>query len=201
MIIFSFIKMGILEQNAKQNRRRRYVQYAILTVILVAGAMVWTAVAPNTLQLLGGFGRRKSRFNYQAKSALSRLAQKGHVRFISKDDKRYVEITESGRRAIALEEHRASLLTSKKRWWDKRWRLVMFDIPERRKNVRRQLRIMMSGLGFLRLQDSVWVYPYDCEELVALLKAELHIGKDVLYAIVEQLENDVAIKKHFGLPA
>jgi len=57
----------------------------------------------------------------------------------------------------------------------------------------------MSGLGFVRLQDSVWVFPYDCEDFVALLKADLKIGVAVLYLIVEQIENDKHLRAHFDL--
>lgn len=58
----------------------------------------------------------------------------------------------------------------------------------------------MSEIGFVRLQDSVWVYPYDCEDFVALLKAELKIGKDVLYAIVDTIEQDKNLRRYFNLP-
>ncbi|KKW42146.1 MAG: hypothetical protein UY91_C0006G0018 [Parcubacteria group bacterium GW2011_GWB1_55_9] len=75
-----------------------------------------------------------------------------------------------------------------------------FDVPEKRKKIRERLRFEMQEVGFLHLQDSAWVYPYDCEEFIALLKADLHIGKDVLYAIVEEIENDKWIRKHFSLP-
>lgn len=57
----------------------------------------------------------------------------------------------------------------------------------------------MRDIGFVRLQDSVWVYPYDCEDFIALLKAELKVGKDVLYAIVDTIEFDKHIRRHFGL--
>ena len=57
----------------------------------------------------------------------------------------------------------------------------------------------MRSAGFLQLQQSVWVYPHDCEDLVALLKADLHIGKDVLYLIVEKIERDAWVRKHFGI--
>ena len=57
----------------------------------------------------------------------------------------------------------------------------------------------MQECGFLRIQDSVWLYPHDCEELITLMKAELRTGKDVLYAVVESIENDGWIRKHFGL--
>jgi len=51
------------------------------------------------------------------------------------------------------------------------------------------------------IQDSAWVYPYDCEEFVALLKAHLRLGKDVVYAVVEEIGNDAPIRTHFKLPA
>ena len=54
-------------------------------------------------------------------------------------------------------------------------------------------------IGFLRLKDSVWVYPYDCEDLVTLMKADFKIGKDILYIIAETIENDSWLKKEFGL--
>ena len=59
----------------------------------------------------------------------------------------------------------------------------------------------MAEIGFVRLQDSVWIFPYDCEDFIMLLKADLKIGKDALYAIVEKLENDKALREHFHLPA
>ena len=54
-------------------------------------------------------------------------------------------------------------------------------------------------IGFVRLQDSVWVYPYDCEDLIVLLKADFKIGKDVLYMIVDELQGDWERRKEFGL--
>ena len=57
----------------------------------------------------------------------------------------------------------------------------------------------LRDIGFIRLQNSVWVYPYDCEDLITLLKADFRVGKDVLYLVVEAMENDKEIRKHFRL--
>ncbi|KKW41875.1 MAG: hypothetical protein UY91_C0010G0002 [Parcubacteria group bacterium GW2011_GWB1_55_9] len=58
----------------------------------------------------------------------------------------------------------------------------------------------MQEVGFVRMQDSVWVYPHDCEDFIALLKMELKIGKDVLYAIADTIEYDKPLRIHFALP-
>ena len=61
------------------------------------------------------------------------------------------------------------------------------------------MRRTLTAVGFVRLQDSVWLYPYDCEDLIVLLKADFKIGKDLLYLIVDSLENDTAFRKFFGI--
>jgi len=87
----------------------------------------------------------------------------------------------------------------KPRKWDGRWRVLAFDISEKRRYLRKRIRSVLYSVGFVRLQDSVWIYPYDCEDMMTLLKADLKIGKEVLYLIVDSLENDKEYRKHFKL--
>lgn len=191
--------MGILEKSAKRERRLGAFQKMLLTTAVLGGVVVIAATAPNAAQLLRFFpGYRKgAKFNYQYKSALGRLAAKGCVVFVEEDGKRYARITEKGERTLQLETGKAA--TMKKRKWDRRWRVVIFDIPEHRRRVRVNLRRFMEEYGFVRLQNSVWIYPYDCEDLIALVKADLRIGADVLYMIVERLERDAHLREHFLL--
>jgi len=86
------------------------------------------------------------------------------------------------------------------RRWDGRWRIVMFDISEKRAPLRQKIRDIMKRLGFARLQDSVWIHPYDCEEIVALIKQDLRIGLEVRYVIADALEYDKPLREHFELP-
>jgi CRISPR-associated endonuclease Cas2 len=120
--------------------------------------------------------------------------------FEDRGGKKYARITREGQRALAIETEKSSVRAKRKGNWDKRYRMVIFDIPERKRRTRALLRETMREAGFLCIQRSVWIYPFDCEELIVLLKANLHIGKDVLYTIVEKIENDAWIRKHFGLP-
>ncbi len=191
--------MGILENEARGRRRRRNVKKAILATVGAAGVLAVAMIAPNIFQALPRLTGDKYKLAYRAKTAAGRLAQQGLVKFSTRGGMRYIEITNKGRRALILEEAKSHSQKARPRRWDHRYRIVMFDLPEYRKTIRDRLRFFMRRYGFLRLQDSVWVYPYDCEELVALLKAELRVGKDVLYAIVESIENDGWIKKHFAL--
>lgn len=162
--------------------------------------MVATGAVPNFSKIIKYYtgAKKGARFNYQAKTVLGKLFAKGLIAFEERNGRRYARITEKGKRVLELETQKVAM--TKKRKWDKHWRVVIFDIPERRKSVRNRLRRFMDTYGFVRLQDSVWVYPHDCEDLIALAKAEFRIGFDVLYMIVERIEHDKHLREHFELP-
>jgi len=50
------------------------------------------------------------------------------------------------------------------------WLMIIFDIPEKRKRDRNILRRFLCTLGFQKIQQSVWVSPYDIyDELKAIV--------------------------------
>jgi len=192
--------MGIVEIGAQKKRRKGYIQQAILATAALAGVVLIAAIAPNTpvaLAKLPSIKRAQLRARYR--TALGRLAALGLITFEKRDGKAYARITDAGRKKLKFELEKNKLDLSKKRRWNGRWRVVIFDVPERRRRTRDRLRIFMQELGFVRLQDSVWVFPYDCEDFITLLKAELKIGSAVLYMVVEKIENDKHLREHFGL--
>ena len=151
--------MRTLERRRRRERSLGTFQQAMLMAVVLGGVVLVAAAAPNVVQLLKYFpGYKKgARFNYKAKSVLGRLAEKGCVMFVEEKGKRYARITEKGERMLQMETEKVAI--AKKRKWDRRWRIVIFDIPERRKSVRVSLRRFMQEYGFVRLQDSAWIYP------------------------------------------
>src|SRR3989344_8168796 len=185
------------EQNAKAIRRTK-VTRAVIGVVALAGIITVAAIAP---KLVGALGRSKDMRQrlYQPRSNISKLIREGYLELERNDGKTYVRLTEKGERFAAL-MHEGKLIPKKPRRWDGKWRLLIFDIPEKRKGTREKIRATLITLGFVRLQDSVWAYPYDCEDFIAILKADFHIGKDVLYIIADQIEYDAPLREHFNLP-
>jgi DNA-binding transcriptional regulator PaaX len=84
--------------------------------------------------------------------------------------------------------------------WDWKWRILIFDVAEKRRGIRIALRRQLHAAGFRRVQDSIWAYPYPCEEFIALLKSELRVGKDLLYIVADAVEGDTRLRREFGLP-
>ena len=191
--------MGNMEREALVRRRKGYVKDAVLAAVGLSGLLLVAMAAPNAIQLLGKTSIGK-RFKDQTLTTLSRLAKEGLIKFEKRGGKRYARITEKGRKVLALELQKKALQAQAKKRWDRRYRIVIFDIAEVRRSIRIRLRETMRAAGFVRLQDSVWVYPYDCEDFTALLKADLHIGREVIYIIAESIENDGWLREHFNLP-
>lgn len=191
--------MGKLEEASRKRKKKQDIQHAVLATVAVTGVIAFAAIVGNAVQFLEYLPNERYNLKYRMKSVTGRLVAKGYANWVERDGKKFLRITPRGREALALEQAKASLSNQKKKW-DGRWRMVAFDIPERRRGVRSRLRAVMREIGFVRLQDSVWVYPYDCEDLIALLKAELKIGKDVLYAIADTIENDKGLRQNFNLP-
>ncbi len=130
---------------------------------------------------------------------LTELLQQGLIVWGEEDGKKYIYLTERGQ--LRLESYALGEVKIKQpKRWDGKWRVVIFDIHERRRRTRDLLRRQLSNLGLVRLQNSVWVYPYDFSKLVTLFKVDEMIGRGILYLTVEELENDRWLRKHFKLP-
>lgn len=192
--------MGELEKGVKRRERYGKLEKAVLDTIKAVGVLSVALVAPNALRMFGALPGSKTGYSRKqgVEKAVSRLRDKGLIQFEKTKRGTFLRITEKGERVLTRigQGGRGPRIRPK---WDKKWRLVIFDITEQRRSVRDQLRIMLINIGFVKLQDSVWVYPYDCEELVVLLKADFKIGKDVLYIIADAIENDRGLRKEFGL--
>jgi len=83
--------------------------------------------------------------------------------------------------------------------WDGNWRVVLFDIPEVFKKRRESLRFRLKNLGFFEYQKSVFVHPYDCKNEIDYIIEFSGIRKYVRFIVAESLDNELHLKKHFGL--
>lgn len=193
--------MAVIEERARTKRRKRQLKTALLMAGLGVGLVLIGAGIPDPLRLMKRIsGKRDAKFNYLNTRALNGLKNAGLISFVNKEGKWYARTTNKGKLFLYSKGLREFMSSKRKRKWDQCWRVIIFDISEKRRKKRDQLRRFMGSFGCVKLQNSVWVYPYDCEEVLALLKAELRIGSAVLYMVVQEIENDQHLRKHFKLP-
>lgn len=178
---------------------RGAVGMAILGVVGAAGLIALAIAVPNAMQILRVLKNNDRRYRAPAyvSKTIQRLHRQGLVYVFERNGEGIVRLTEKGQRELLRYQLKEKRL---KKWrWDRKWRLLIFDIEEKRRFARDRARDDMLSFGFVRLQDSVWVYPYECEKVVELLKARYRIGKEMLYIITEHIDGDDALKKKFGM--
>ena len=195
--------VGKIIARARGNRRIP-LQTIILGTLAVTGVLATALVAPNAVRLfdyLNPISRRNSiRFNQRIKQAILRLEQRGLIKVIGEGKKREIHLTQQGEKKINDLYTGAYVIPLPVRW-DGKWRLVMFDVPEKRKKVRDILRMLLRSAGFVHFQDSAWTQPYPCDELVTLLRSHLGSGKGEIRYLAASFvdESDYAFRKHFNL--
>lgn len=113
------------------------------------------------------------------------------------DGTKYVNLTPKGKgRAdkFSLDE----LAIKKPKHWDKKWRIVIFDIPEDRKSLRDALRRRLKILGFAEFQKSVFAFPYHCEDEINILINFFGLHEHVRY-LESTLSYDSDLRNVFGI--
>lgn len=109
-----------------------------------------------------------------------------------------IVITEDGKKKT-LRYEIDELKIDKPKHWDKKWRLVVFDIPDKKKNAREALRKKLKDLGFYQFQKSVFVFPYECEDEINFIVEIFEVRKHVRLATVIKITNESELKLHFNV--
>ena len=179
--------------------KRVPIEKILLYTIAGVGIIAAIAIAPGVGPALKvfGFGKRTYSKNY-INRAVTRLKNKGYIMFEERNGKKFIRLTPDGKKRLESYKNK-DISIQKPKKWDRKWRIVIFDIPERRRVIRNKLRNTLLDWGFIRLQNSIWIYPYECEELITMLKADLKVGKDILYIVAERVEYDRNFKGKFCL--
>ncbi len=107
-------------------------------------------------------------------------------------------LNEKGKEKI-LKYKLGAMKIPKMKKWDKKWRIVIFDIPEQKKKIRDILRWHLKHLGFLELQKSVFVHPFDCMNEINFLIEFYNIRPHVRIIIAESIDNELHLKTRFDL--
>lgn len=182
----------------KTKERMGKVAKVILKTVAASGFLAMALCAPNALQALSMFDTKKYRQPFHMNKVAERLRSDGYLRKVVRGKVVCYELTQKGKQYLARFQLREMQIPRQEKW-DRHYRMIVFDISEKRKHVRDEIRNWLRALGFVKLQQSVWVFPYPCRKIVALLKTEYKVEKDVLYVTAATVEHDEWLRKKFGL--
>lgn len=135
----------------------------------------------------------------QFSNVFGRLKREGCVIFEKRNNQIYISLTPKGKSKAGWLQIDA-LKISRPRQWDKKWRLVMFDISQSKKIYREALRGKLKQLGFKPFQKSIWIHPFGCKDELELLKDFFGLQDSELRLIVaENIGRDSDFRKAFNL--
>lgn len=92
----------------------------------------------------------------QTLGALGRLEGLNYISRTKSDEADYFTLTETGDDVLA---DMIGRIPTSHTDWDKKWRIILFDIPESQRTVRQLFRLKLMDLGVRMLQSSVWITP------------------------------------------
>ena len=116
----------------------------------------------------------------------------------NKDGTVSLTLAEKGKRRV-LRYNLDKMKIKKPARWDGLWRIVMFDIPEHKKQARDALSFKMKTLGLIPLQKSVFVYPYDCKNEINFIVEVFEVKPYVRFALVKEIDTALDLKYKFHL--
>ena len=83
--------------------------------------------------------------------------------------------------------------------WDGKWRVVIWDVPEKRRELRDRLRATLTRIGFVHIQHSVWVCPWPCRDEIEWLREHYRLDNRVLFFETSKIDGDDALRARFEL--
>ena len=112
------------------------------------------------------------------------LKKKGYIKIKNLEQKQAVLITKKGANKVLKTKFK---MEERRKRADGKWQMIIFDIPERKRDLRNLLRENIYLLGYKMLQQSVWVCPYDTLKETEIILQKYSIDPYVKLFLIEEI--------------
>lgn len=202
--IIAIAKIGTYNVSMAKYPTYKKGELALKILFLIsAGALIPAIlVAPNLAQvavpLLKELVKKLESKPSKIRRSLAALKRNRLIKVEEKKGETIFTLTENGKRRIVRGDFETLSIPRPNRW-DKKWRAVLFDIPEENKDARDALRLKLKELGFYKLQRSCFIYPFECREQVDFITEFFQISEHVNYLVIESLEGERELRQYYEL--
>lgn len=173
--------------------------YEILHVLWAAGAIGLTFAFPKAGTSIANFILGKKYCVWRTNQVISRLRKQKYISIkYNSDGSTSVRITRNGM-IRALTYKIDTMKIQRQIRWDKKWRVIIFDIPNKYRRVRDVFRTRLKQLNLYQLQESVYVSPYPCFDEIEFLRELYGVTFKVQYLLVEKIEDDEFLRSRFDI--
>lgn len=166
-----------------------------LRVIGLAGFAGVAVIAPNALQALNLLLKKTGIDRSKQQRILAELKRQGLVHIRSSGGTVQFTITPAGAHRLQQANIDDIAIDMPKKW-DRRWRLVTFDIPLNQSAQRQAFTSKLRGVGFMMLQKSLWVHPAPCFEQVEVIAGHYNVLRYCTLMEISSIDELSAKKLH-----
>ncbi|MEK7127175.1 MAG: CRISPR-associated endonuclease Cas2 [Patescibacteria group bacterium] len=165
-----------------------------LTSVIPGRGNIWRSIDPLGLQ-----NADWKIFNTTyLRRTLAKLEKEKAIDIFNKNGNQVVVLTDKGCKKV-LEGSVEEMVINKPPVWDHKWRIVLYDIFDKKKNIRDHFRKCLTSAGFFEIQKSVYIHAYPCEKEIEYLKTYLGLAGEVKVIIAEKIEDDDKFRSYFDV--
>ena len=134
------------------------------------GNKIWIG---SLVRLLKEFGHNEQ----GVRVAVSRMVKQGWIQSEKQGNKSFYFLTERG--VSRMDEAANRIFKLNPHEWDRKWRILMYSIPEEKRQIRDELRQELLWSGFGSFSNACWISPNNLEKEVNLLIEKYNISEYV----------------------
>ena len=125
--------------------------------------------------------REKQKFS----QLIYRLKKNGYIKIKNLKQNEGIILTKKGAEKVL----KVKIKTEKKRKrFDGKWQMIIFDIPEKKRQLRSLLREKLFLLEYQLLQKSIWICPYDVSKETEFILRKYSLDPYVKLFLIEEIE-------------
>lgn len=180
-------------QSIDSYSKKRELTKEVLKALALGGAIATMFVLPGMAPGVKFFMDINDRRKQKLRRSLKALLRNGYVEEVKKD---VYTVTSKGHVQLykyAIDD--LKILSSQK--WDGHFHMITFDIPEQKKYARNALNKKLKELGFLTLQRSIYVYPFDFKKEFDDIGTLFGVKDNIVYIKTKDISNYVELQKEF----
>lgn len=142
--------------------------------------------------------REWEKFNsYRLRQIIKRMQQQKYIEIVEIDNVPIIRILEKGKKRLL--RYDIEQIKLDETFWDRKWRLIIYDVKSMKRAQSEMFRRALLKLKLLKIQNSVYLTPFRCENEIEYLRQLFDIGKEVQIVTVRRLENEPVYRKYFDI--
>jgi DNA-binding transcriptional regulator PaaX len=188
-----------MEQTKKRKAQYEATKQLLLDLLKTASGLTILLSRPSGSMYYPKYFMEKGEFDRTRFRRTVRYAQNyGYIDVKDKKGELTITLKELGH-AKALKYSIDDIQIPDQAVWDKKWRLVIFDVPESMRLARNVFKAKLDEFGFAQIQKSAYVYPFPCHNEIEYIRSLYSLEPYIRLAIIEKLEGDESLRERFKL--